>query len=192
MRKITALFSFGLLLVLFVSYNNTNAQGVTSAGMTGLITDDMDEPLPGATIQAVHTPSGTSYTMVTQTNGRFTIPNMRTGGPYRVEVSFIGFETKVYENINLALGQRYVLNTKMSDEDFELDAVVVAGFRDNLLNDERTGAATTINREALTTMPTLSRSVQDFTRLTPQSNGESFAGQDPKAINFSLDGSIFQ
>jgi hypothetical protein len=191
MRKITTIISLGLLLVLFVSYNNTKAQGVTSAGMTGLITDDMDEPLPGATIQAVHTPSGTSYTMVTQTNGRFTIPNMRTGGPYRVEVSFIGFETKVYENINLALGQRYVLNTKMRDEDFELDAVVVAGFKDNLLNDERTGAATTINRESLTTMPTLSRSVQDFTRLTPQSNGESFAGQDPKAINFSLDGSIF-
>lgn len=171
----------------FISYG----QGVTSAGMTGLITDDLEEPLPGATIQAVHTPSGTSYTMVTQSNGRFNIPNMRPGGPYRVEISFIGFEKKIYDNISLSLGQRYVLNVKLSDEEFELDAVTIAGFRDNLLNDERTGAATTINREALTTMPTLSRSVQDFTRLTPQSNGESFAGQDPKAINFSLDGSIF-
>jgi len=185
---IHSILSFVLVMALF---HQSFGQGVTSGSMTGLITDDLDDPLPGATIRAVHTPSGTSYTMVTQPNGRFTIPSMRTGGPYHVEVSFIGFETRVYENINIALGQRYVLNVKMSDEDFELDAVTIAGFKDNLLNDERTGAATTINRQALTTMPTLSRSVQDFTRLTPQSNGESFAGQDPKAINFSLDGSIF-
>jgi hypothetical protein len=166
-------------------------QGTTTSGLTGLITDDLGDPLPGATIQAVHTPSGTNYTTVSQANGRYTIPNMRTGGPYRVEVSFIGFETKIINNINLRLGQRFVLDLELNDDDFDLETVEVSGFRDNLLNDERTGAATTINREALMTMPTLSRSVQDFTRLTPQSNGESFAGQDPKSINFSLDGSIF-
>jgi hypothetical protein len=181
-----------LFLWLTLSFSaKLSAQGVTSAGMNGLIRDDQDEPLPGATIQATHVPSGTSYTMISQNNGRFNIPNMRTGGPYRVEVSFIGFETKIFTGINLSLGQRYVLNVTMTDEDFELDAVEISGFKDNILNDERTGASTTINREALMTMPTLSRSVQDFTRLTPQSNGESFAGQDPKAINFSLDGSIF-
>ncbi|MGY6559760.1 MAG: TonB-dependent receptor [Nitritalea sp.] len=187
MQKITLLLTFCLWFLCLQAFG----QGATSAGLTGLIEDDLDEPLPGATVQATHLPSGTRYTMVTQPNGRFTIPNMRTGGPYRVEVSFIGFETQVFENISLRLGQRYVLNVQLQDGDMELETVTISGFKDNIMNDERTGAATTINKEALNTMPTLSRSVQDFTRLTPQSNGESFAGQDPKAINFSLDGSIF-
>ncbi|WP_076502441.1 TonB-dependent receptor [Belliella pelovolcani] len=167
------------------------AQGVTTGSMSGLVKDDLGEPLPGATIQAIHTPSGTQYNMVTQQNGRYTISGMRTGGPYEVTVSFIGFEPRVFKNISLRLGQRYVLNVDMDEEGIELEGVLIEGRKDPLLNDEKTGASTTINREAITTMPTLSRSVQDFTRLTPQSSGESFAGQDPKAINFSLDGSVF-
>lgn len=190
MKKYTILI-LTMTLLLFLGSKSLYAQGTTSSGMTGLILDAEKEPLPGATIQAVHKPSGTNYTMVTQPNGRFTIPGMRTGGPYEVTVSFIGFEPIVYDNITLRLGQRYVLNVTMDDEGIEMDAVEIAAFKDPLLNDEKTGASTTINREAITTMPTLSRSVQDFTRLTPQSSGESFAGQDPKAINFSLDGSVF-
>lgn len=190
-KSFTYLITLLIVCCSLLTIQNSYGQGTTTSGLTGLITDDMDEPLPGATIQARHTPSGTSYTTVTQPNGRYTIPNMRTGGPYTIEISFIGFETQVYNNITLRLGQRFVLDAQMSDEDFALDAIEIRGFKDNLLNDERTGAATTINREAITTMPTLSRSVQDFTRLTPQSSGDSFAGQDPKAINFSLDGSIF-
>ncbi|SNS51183.1 Carboxypeptidase regulatory-like domain-containing protein [Belliella buryatensis] len=184
------LLSF-LFFCLFLLPITSNAQGVTTGSMSGLVKDDQGEPLPGATIQAVHTPSGTQYNMVTQPNGRYTISGMRTGGPYQVTVSFIGFEPKVFENISLRLGQRYVLNVEMDDEGIELDGVLIEGRKDPLLNDEKTGASTTISREAITTMPTLSRSVQDFTRLTPQSSGESFAGQDPKAINFSLDGSVF-
>ncbi|MCC5939196.1 MAG: TonB-dependent receptor [Lunatimonas sp.] len=159
--------------------------------MTGTVVDSEDLPLPGATIQAVHIPSGTTYTNITRDNGRFNIQGMRTGGPYKVTISFIGFDTQTYENIRLRLGQSYTLNSKLSDEGIELEVVQVSESKDALLNDEKTGASTTISTEAITSMPTLSRSVQDFTRLTPQSSGESFAGQDPKAINFSLDGSIF-
>ncbi|MFN3803355.1 carboxypeptidase-like regulatory domain-containing protein [Belliella pelovolcani] len=80
------------------------AQGVTTGSMSGLVKDDLGEPLPGATIQAIHTPSGTQYNMVTQQNGRYTISGMRTGGPYEVTVSFIGFEPRVFKNISLRLG----------------------------------------------------------------------------------------
>ncbi|WP_238325486.1 TonB-dependent receptor [Lunatimonas lonarensis] len=188
--KQTVFFVQGLLLW-FVLSGSALAQGVTTASMTGTVLDSEELPLPGATIQAVHIPSGTTYTNVTRDNGRFNIQGMRTGGPYKVTISFIGFDTQVYENIRLRLGQSYTLNTALSDEGIELEVVQVSESKDALLNDEKTGASTTISTEAITSMPTLSRSVQDFTRLTPQSSGESFAGQDPKAINFSLDGSIF-
>lgn len=179
------------MVLIFSSVQLAISQGVTTASMSGLITDRDGEPLPGATIQAEHVPSGTQYNMITRDNGRFRITGMRTGGPYRVTVSFIGFDTQVYENITLRLGQNYSLNSTLLDDGVELEAVQVIESRDALMNDEKTGASTTISREAIMTMPTLSRSVQDFTRMTPQSSGDSFAGQDPKSINFSLDGSIF-
>lgn len=178
------------VLWLFI-ITSIHGQGVTTASMAGVVSDSNREPLPGAMVQAVHVPSGTQYNMVTRENGMFRITGMRTGGPYNVTISFIGFETRVYENISLRLGQSYQLNTTLADEGVELDVVEISVTRDPILNDEKTGASTTITNEAITQMPTLSRSVQDFTRLTPQSSGESFAGQDPKSINFSLDGSIF-
>jgi hypothetical protein len=177
--------------LLFVWIVEGFGQAATNASMNGHIKDDEDMDLPGAVIEAIHTPSGTKYGAVTRDNGRFTIPAMRVGGPYRVTVSFLGFETQVYEGISLSLGQSYVLNTTLAEEGVELAAVQVEAERSFSFNNERTGAATNIGKSALNELPTISRSVTDFTRLTPQSSGTSFAGQDAKAINFSVDGSLF-
>ncbi|MCC5930620.1 MAG: TonB-dependent receptor [Cyclobacteriaceae bacterium] len=158
--------------------------------MNGLIVDDVGNPLPGANVVAIHEPSGTKYGAVSRVNGRFTIPAMRVGGPYSVTISFVGYETRNFKDITLHLGESYLLNAAIVEEGMELQTVEIREMRSSLLNAERTGAATTIDRESLESMPTLSRSVADFTRFTPQSSGTSFAGQDEKAINFSVDGTI--
>ena len=101
---------------------------VTTSGMNGLVKGG-NEPLIGATIVAVHVPSGTSYGTVTNMDGRFILQGMRTGGPYQIKVSYIGFKTAVYENIHLSLGDNLVLNVDLKEDLGELDEVVVVATR---------------------------------------------------------------
>ncbi|GAB3256297.1 carboxypeptidase regulatory-like domain-containing protein [Larkinella harenae] len=163
---------------------------VTNSSINGLITDDKGEGLPGATVKATHVPSGTVYGTTTQNTGRFTIPGMRTGGPYTVEITFVGFEPKVVQNITLVLGEPYVLNQKLGESSQQLAEIQVVA-SNSILNNERTGASTNINARQLTSLPTISRSLTDFTRLTPQANGTGFAGRDPRLNNVRIDGATF-
>jgi hypothetical protein len=188
-NTIKRIFLINLICLSLIS--QSFAQGSTSASITGIITEYEGAPLPGATIQAIHTPSGTRYGAVSRENGRYTIPGMRVGGPYTMIISFIGFETKEIQNITLRLNQTFTLNESLRYESLELQSIEVIALKDQMLNSDKKGTSTSIDRESINTLPTLSRSVTDFTRLTPQSSGTSFAGQDQKAINFSLDGSIF-
>jgi hypothetical protein len=165
------------------------AQTSTTSSMDGIVLDEDDLPLPGAHVVAIHLPTNTQYSVVTFDDGRFRIPAMRVGGPYEVTVSYIGYENRVIENIQLRLGQNYSLPVVMYEGGISLDAVTVSS-RIGVINENRMGASSNISTEALEGMPTLSRSIQDFTRFTPQSSGTSFAGQDPKAINFTVDGAI--
>lgn len=185
-KGIAILFSF----LLSVYSGNLNAQSTTTSGMEGIVTDADDFPLPGAHITAIHTPTNTKYTATTRDNGRFAIPGMRVGGPYKVTITFVGFADLIYENITLRLGVNYTINAVLGDEGIEMSEVVVTSGRGDAINEDRKGTATNIGRESLESMPTISRSIEDFTRLTPQSSGNSFAGQDPKAINFTVDGAI--
>jgi hypothetical protein len=164
---------------------------VTTSSISGIVIDQSGDPLPGATVVAVHEPSGTRYGTASQVNGRFTITGMRVGGPYSVTVSFIGFETKRVEGIELRLGVSSDLEIELRESSAELEEVVVLGQRGAILSSERTGASTSIGRESLDRLPTVSRSITDFTRLTPQASGNSFAGQDYRSNNFTVDGSAF-
>jgi hypothetical protein len=178
-----------ILTAIFLYTNNSYSQSTTNASVTGIVVDDFGEPIMGAHIKAVHESSGTEYGAMTRMDGDFDIPAMRVGGPYKITVSYIGFETQELGNVYLALGERFRLNITMQ-EGVELKAIELSSRRSSLINPNRTGAATNINKEAIESMPTISRSVTDFTRLTPQSSGTSFAGQDPKSINFTLDGTV--
>ncbi len=178
------------VLMLVVTTGMVYSQGVTTASMQGSVRDDSGETLPGANVVAVHTPSGTRYGGVTNMEGRFVIPNVRVGGPYTVTVSFIGFENQVYEGINLGLGQNYALNVEMS-EGIDLEAVEVITARGSMLDADRTGAALNLTSERINSLPTVNRSVNDFTRLTPQSNGNAFAGTSSRFNNFTIDGNIY-
>lgn len=165
---------------------------VTTSGMRGTVKDEKNEIMPGAVITAVHVPSGTKYSTVATENGYFSLQGMRPGGPYTITVSSLGSTEKTYNNITLALGDDYVLNAKLSEEgSTELGAVNVFAFKNPLLNSDRTGASTNINSSTISRMPTIKRSLTDFTRLTPQSNGNNFAGRDGRYNNVQIDGASF-
>ncbi len=168
------------------------AAQVTTSGLSGTIQDNKGAALQGASVKATHVPSGTVYNSLANAAGTFAIQGMRPGGPYRIEVTFVGFNTITLEDIQLNLGETYVINEKMTGSDEQLSAVtVVSAGRNSLLNRERTGASTNINARQLTTLPTISRSLTDFTRLTPQADGTSFGGRDNRMNSVKVDGANF-
>ncbi|UOG73711.1 carboxypeptidase regulatory-like domain-containing protein [Hymenobacter tibetensis] len=166
-------------------------QGVTTSAMKGLVLDSKNQPLPGATVVATHLPTGTKYGTATRDNGQYDLLNMRVGGPYELAISFVGSQTYTDTGIQLALGKTFESKVTLADGTQALGEVVVKGNRDGQINKDRTGASTNISSAAIRTLPTISRSQEDFTRLTPQSSGLSFGGRNTLYNNFSLDGSIF-
>lgn len=172
-----------------------------SASFLGKVTDVNGEPLIGANVVATHMPSGTFYGTSTREDGRFNLPSVRIGGPYRIQATYTGFESFELNDVNLSLGQNFRIDIKLKESTSVLSEVVVTAVENEILNSERTGAATNIKKEAINALPTLSRSLNDFVRLTPQSrssnvaattgSGTSFAGQDSRFNNLTLDGSIF-
>lgn len=170
-----------------------NAQ-VTTSIITGSVKGAGEEPLVGATITATHLPSGTKYATSTRGGGTFLIANMRTGGPYLIEISFVGYETEKYNDVFLQLAESFVLTPNMKKTDATLENVVVStGRRSNTFNPNRTGAVTNINQRAITQLPTISRSLNDFTRATPQAAGRdgAIAGGNYRQNNFTIDGADF-
>ncbi|MBC3540053.1 TonB-dependent receptor [Rufibacter sp. H-1] len=163
---------------------------VTTSSITGSVKDSKGEPLIGATVKATHQPSGSLYGASTNVEGRFTIPNTRIGGPYTIEVSYIGYQTQTFANVNLKLGETYIVNSTLAQSGTALQEVVVETDRVTLLNSARTGAATNVGTREIQTLPTISRSITDYTRLTPQgnSNGNSFGGRDNRYNNLQVDG----
>jgi len=163
---------------------------VTTGSIRGLVADADNRPLEGARIIAVHTPSGTQYIGVTRADGKFNIPGMRIGGPYAVSATMIGFARQGRDDITVSLGSAADLVFKMSAVATQLSQVTITS-EGGELSSTRTGAATSIRREQLEQLPTISRRLSDFTRLTPQASGNSFAGQDNRMNNITVDGSYF-
>jgi len=178
--------------VLFFCLAISSFAQVTTASMRGTVSDESGQEIPSANVVAVHTPSGTSYGTITQLNGSFNIPNMRIGGPYTITVSFVGLKTQMDEGIHLQIGQKFKVNYVLKEEASELEEVVIkATNKNSIINSGRTGSSTNIGREEIKALPTISRSISDFTRLTPSADGNSFGGANNKMNNLTLDGSIF-
>ena len=182
---------FGFLLVALIISSATIIQAqVTSSSMGGRVTD-AEGAVIGATVIATHTPSGTTYGTVTNVEGRFNLNGMRVGGPYTVQVTFIGYGAHTQNNITLSLGENYVMNVVLSEETLSLDEVLVTATRTKFSN-EKTGAVTNITNSQIENLPTVSRSIMDITRLSPYGgDGMSFAGSDGRTANFTVDGANF-
>ncbi|MCU7491171.1 MAG: TonB-dependent receptor [Ignavibacteria bacterium] len=184
-----------LLFVLFVLFGASQAfaQGVTTAAMNGTVVDNEGQPLPGATIVAIHVPTGTQFGTTSRVDGKFNISNMRVGGPYTVKASFIGYTTQVKEGISLSLGQNYTINFKLTSESIQTGTINVVADRNAVISGSRTGASTNVGVEEIKAFPTISRSFQDFAKLTPQFDGRSSsaAGRNNRFNNIQIDGTQY-
>jgi hypothetical protein len=191
MKLLSLRQAFVLALLLLLAQLSWG-QGATTAAMSGTIADGKGQALPGATVIAVHTPTNTQYVAPTNADGRFNIQNMRVGGPYTVKVTFVGFQDFNRTGINLTLAENFRLDVKLSDASTQLNEVTVTGRQNPVINADRTGAATTIQRAQIERLPTINRSLSDYTRLTPQaSGGGGFAGRNNLYNNITIDGAIF-
>lgn len=178
------------LFMLLVSFTTAMMAQITTSGMGGKVTADGEDVI-GATIEVVHVPSGTKYQAVTNAKGMYAINGMRPGGPYRVKVSYIGYQSKSFDNVSLQLGQTYNLNVGLNEDAQQLGEVVVNA-KATKFTTEKTGASTNIDNQMLQSMPSVSRSITDYTRLSPYGgNGMSFAGADGRTANFTVDGADF-
>jgi hypothetical protein len=185
--KLKLLILCSLILIISTS---VYAQTTTSK-ITGTITEKTGEALFGANIIALHTPTGTISGTTAQSNGRYTLSNLRIGGPYTITISYVGFETQKITKVFLTLGKTTNIDAVLSDDTNMLDEIVISSGKNTIFNNGRTGAQTSIRSKDLRTLPTISRSASDFTRLDPAASGGSFGGRNDQYNNFTLDGSIF-
>ena len=196
MRIFTKLFTVALLLAASLT---VSAQGVTTASVFGKLTDEKTgEALIGATVQAVHTPSGSTYGNVTDLDGFFRLPGMRVGGPYIITATYVGYEPIVQDGIYLQLGQAFQFSKKMGTDAIDLTGVEVIASRSDVFDGGRTGQETTISEEQIEVLPTVSRSIADFARLNPlakiDEGGDGLsieiAGQNNRFNAIYIDGAV--
>ncbi|MBP6827374.1 MAG: TonB-dependent receptor [Saprospiraceae bacterium] len=161
---------------------------ITTATLTGLITDAKGEGMPGVTVTAQHTPSGTGYGVTTRPDGRYSLPNLRVGGPFLVKAAITGFQSQEVTIPVLQLGEKRTLNFQLAESSTQLGQAEVVSQSNTRAN----GAGASVSSEQLRTLPTITRSSADFTRLVPMSaDGGSFGGRNDQFNNYSLDGTIF-
>jgi outer membrane receptor protein involved in Fe transport len=164
---------------------------VTTSSISGTVKSASGEPLSGATVKAVHTPTGTNYTTVSTREGVFNIVNMIPGGPYTIEISFVGYTAYSESDVTLRLGETTRIDPSLTPAGQQLTDVVVAAARGSSISGRRkTGASTSIGREQIAGLPTLNRSLSDITRIVPQANGNSFGGASNRFNNITIDGAV--
>jgi hypothetical protein len=174
-----------LLVALLCVTTLVNAQ-VTTSSIAGVLKQPSGEALAGATITAIHLPSGTKYQTASTKSGSFTLPGLRAGGPYRVTIESIGLKTENIEDVTLTLGDTYNVTLSMKPSSTTLTEIVISGGK--AASNLKTGGSTNVGQRQITTLPTINRSITDFTRLTPQANGNSIGGRDGRYNNVTIDG----
>ena len=165
---------------------------VTTSALGGRVVDANGEPVIGAAVVATHEPSGTVYGVVTNNDGRYAINGMRAGGPYKVEISCLGYQTLAYTGVTLQLAETSALNGQLAEDSQMLGEAKVIAASASKFAAEKMGSATNISSEQIVSIPTVNRDITDVTRLSPYGgDGMSFAGQDGRTANFTVDGANF-
>ncbi len=165
---------------------------ITTSTLSGVVKNEKGDALVGASVHAVHQPTGSEYRTQTNKTGQYIIPGVRPGGPYVVHVSFVGYKMKQIDNINTELGVTSNVDASLVLDDKLMESVKVTGARSNLFSKERTGASQQFGRRELQTIPiTGARTIDGITKYNPFGNGSSFGAQDSRLNNFTIDGSQF-
>lgn len=184
-----------LLAFAFLSCIEVFAQGNTNSSINGQVTDNQGLGLAGTNVVAIHVPTGTKYGASTDFDGFYRISNMRVGGPYTVTFSYVGYKTQDVKNLVLQLGDSQNVKVVLQEEANQLKEVVVTGSKDNVFNSKKTGAQTIIDSKKINALPSLSRNIADFARLTPQAQlrGDdviSISGQNNRYNAIYIDGAV--
>jgi len=181
-----------MTLVLVLSIFFTGYAQITTSTISGVVKDSNGAPVPNATVQAVHVPSGTKYGTITNTNGGYILPAVRVGGPYNVTVSFVGFRTETIQVLEADLGSTAHADFELKEESTTLSEVLVTAEGGRVFSKDRTGAAQKFGRNEITSVPIIgARTIDGVTKYNPNGDGRSFGGQDSRLNNFTIDGSQF-
>lgn len=182
-----------VIAFLFAASAILNAQ-VTTATLSGFVADPKRSGISSATVTVEFPDAGIKHTLITRGDGRFTVPNLRVGGPYKVSVTHVNYKQETVDNIFLELGLNNTIEFTMQEKTTELGGVTVTA-QSRIFDNKRTGASTNISNRMIKALPTINRSADDYLRLTPSAsptyNGLSFAGRNGQYNNYSLDGAVF-
>ncbi len=182
-----------VVLMLLLCTNVAASQGVTTAAANGFVSDKNGQPIPGANIVAVHIPSGSTFGTSSRPDGRFNLPGLRVGGPYSISASLVGYQKQSQDQIFLRLSQNIDLNFTLLEETVQGEEVIIVGQQNSVFNASRSGAATSVQREQIDLLPTLSRNFQDYYKLSPFVAGDkgNALGRNSKYNNIQIDGTNF-
>ena len=181
------------MMAILLIFSKVSIAQVTTAGLTGIVTANNEEAI-GATVSAKHVPSGYVYRAVTNIDGRYIITGMRAGGPYEVEISYIGYQSKKYANLQLALGQNTVLDVTLEEGSELLQEIVITATANNTMRSDRSGAVTNLNASDMAVIPTVGRTMTDIMKMTPQSSsasGMAIGGGNYRQSSVTIDGASF-
>lgn len=189
----TAALTVWAALVAFAAPGLLHAQGVTTSAITGTVSNAQGQPLPGVQITATNTQSGTSYRVVTRSDGRYLLQGLQPGGPYRITATGLGFATATRTGVDLVLSQTSRFNFTLSSEAVALEGLTVEAERGSqVISKGRTGSATVVSDSAIARLPTITRDFTDFTRLTPQistaGDGSNAGGRSSRYNSIQIDG----
>ena len=183
-----------LLILVFSLSSLTHAQGVTTATLSGRVLDETGRPLPNATVIVLHGPTGVSSGVFSRGDGRYNIAGLRTGGPYEIRVSYIGYRTAVRQGVSLTMGQQLRTDFRLRRDVIEAGEIIVTAHRDEVLDASNTGTETHVSAIEIARLPSIARSIQDYTRLAPEAaskaGGQSIAGKNNRLNNFQVDGAV--
>lgn len=185
MNKSVCLLS---VLILLIFSGNTAFSQITSSEIKGIVLDETKNSIPGARIQITHEPTGTVSNLRTDVNGNFFLPNLKPGGPYTINISAETYETYDEKNAYLELGATKNIVVVLATRVNEINEVIVRSNANDEFSDKRKGAETNIGSLEINRLPTINRSLQDFTRVSPQASGNSYVGSNYRYNNLSIDG----
>lgn len=193
MGKIATGVGVLLLALMLCAPPSLLAQGITTAGINGKVSASNGDPLPGVNVVALHVPSGSVYGVSTRVDGRYTLPNLRVGGPYTVSATMVGYQKQSRTDIYLRLGENLDLNFVLREEAVQAGEVVVVGQRADVFNASHIGASTNVGREQIDRLPTLSRNFQDYYKVSPYITGDkgNALGRNSRYNNIQIDGTNF-
>ncbi len=195
MIKRYSFLSFFLLIMFtfFLTQTNSFAQGVTTSAMNGTVVDAKGEPLPGANIIAVHTPSGTQYGTTSRVDGKYNLNGLRTGGPYVVTVSFVGYKSQESDIAPLQLGQNLRVDFTLVEDAVQLGDITVIGEKNSIISSNRTGATQNVTARDIELVPSIGKNFGDLAKLSPQASGtsNSIAGRNNRYNNIQIDGTQY-